>query len=89
MPLDYAEFAHHYRGDSQSDEARRTHFEAVADFLECVVRLWWQNRDGPNTLGITLDGGALSVRDGLDSKDKLTTAFTRTALPAEARKKEP
>ena len=89
MPLDYAEFAHHYRGNGQSDDARRSHFQAVADLLDCIVRLYWRSEDAPNALGITLDGDALPARNGLDSSDTLTTRFNRKALPDEARKKEP
>ena len=89
MPLDFAEFAHYYRDDGHSDDARRTNFETVVDLLECIVRLFWQTEDGPNALGITFDGDTLSAVDGLDSKKTLTTAFTRDAAPAEARKKEP
>ena len=79
MPLDFAEFAHHYQESDASDEQQRAHFDAVTGVLECVVRLFWEDASGAQRLGITLDDATLSLGNEVDSDIPLHTIFNEAA----------
>lgn len=79
MPLDFAEFAHHYDGSAISDVEKREHFEAFASIMECLVRLYWQDDTAPNALGISLDSDTFSLFKTLESENPLPTTFNSAA----------
>ena len=87
MPLQYAEFAHHYDGHDATEAEKRAHFETLADFLECIARLFWH--DDSNRLGISFDGDSLRIAGTLDSKSiQASNAFCSAANEEAARKKD-
>lgn len=89
MPLDYTEFSHHYDGLEFSDEDRQAHFAAVADFLESLVRLFWNQQGSSNPLGISFDGASLRLDAELDSKPSfITHQFNNAATSQVAGKQE-
>ena len=88
MPLDFADFAHHYQGHGMSEAQQRAQFEPFADLMECIVRLFWRDGAGASSLGITLVGNFLPVADTVDSDQTLTHSFNGTASPEAAGKKD-
>lgn len=89
MPLDFADFAHHYQGLGLDSAQQIAHFETFSDLMECIVRLFW--RDGPaaNALGITLEAGSLAFADKVKSDHSLKVTFNGLAATGPAGKKEP
>jgi hypothetical protein len=89
MPLEFADFAHHYDGSGLSEPEQRAEFETFADIMECLARYFWQDHAHDNKLGIRLDGDTLALIDQLDSGHSLQNLFNEVALGTATRKKEP
>lgn len=88
MPLDFADFAHHYEGHGVELGRQRAHFEAVADLLDCITRLFWQDNSQGKRLGITLQSGTLQIGDSVNSGNSITTQFNDAASGPGAGKQE-
>lgn len=88
MSLDFAEFAHHYDGMDLNDAEQRAHFEVMADLLECIARVFW-NEGSSNRLGISFDGDSLHIGTELASESSATTyAFNNASIGEATRKKD-
>lgn len=88
MPLEFADFAHHYEGRGLSGEQERVHFEAFADLMECMTRLFWREETAAKPLGISYDGVSIRFSGKLESQSSITTEFNSVAADEAARKKE-
>ena len=71
-----------------SDEQQRAHFDAFADLLECISRLFWRDGLAGNRLGITLDDDTLMPAQEVKSAKPIDNLFNAAADGA-ARKKDP
>lgn len=88
MPLDYAEFAHHYEGHGLSDDQKRVYFDTFESVMECIARFYWEDDASANRLGISLDGVSLAPSGTVESDHAIAIAFNGAAATEAAGKKE-
>lgn len=89
MPLEYADFVHYYEGQPLNEARCRAYFDAFADLMECITRLFWREDGEANKLGITLDDDTLTAAGGVASTSPITISFNGAAAQGAAGKKEP
>jgi len=79
MPLDFADFAHHYEGIEMTEAEKREDFEVYACFMECLVAYWWRRDPVANSLGISVNNDTMALIDALDSGPSLPSTFNTAA----------
>lgn len=89
MPLDYTDFAHYYEDSGSTDAERQASFEAFSNLMECIVRLFWDEQNSANMLGISFNGDILALPGTVDSDYPITILFNGAASLGAAGKKEP
>ena len=74
MPLEFADFAHHYRDYGMTEAEQRDDFAVFSNLCECVARFFL--RAGPsNSPGITFDSISAALSDAVESRRALRAQF--------------